>query len=200
MIFDFSFRERGFLHHRPHDRFRPAIEATVHHELLELGDRCCLRIIGHGEVRIIPVRLDAQTLEPVALHIHPRGGKVATLFAKFKNRHLVLVHALGAVFLFDLPFDRQAMAIPAGHEQRVLSHHLLRANDNVFQDMVQRMAHMDGTIGIRRTIVENEFLSGCALLPQLFVKIKLGPARQHFRLALWQACLHRKGRIGQAQG
>jgi hypothetical protein len=41
----------------------------------------------------------------------------------------VLVLALGAVLLLDLPFDRQAVAVPAGHVVGVLAQHLLAAID-----------------------------------------------------------------------
>ena len=54
-------------------------------------------------------------------------------------RDCVLVLALGAILLLDLPFDRQAVAVPARHVVRVVAEHLVRADDDVLQDLVQRV-------------------------------------------------------------
>jgi hypothetical protein len=107
--------ECGFLHHRPHHRLGAAIERAVRRELHHLARDLRFRRIGHGAVVVIPVPDAPEAHELLALHVDPVLGKGAAFAAEFDDRHLVLVAALGAVFLLDLPFDRQAVAIPAGH-------------------------------------------------------------------------------------
>ena len=61
-----------------------------------------------------------------------------------------------------LPLDRQAVAVPARHIGRILAEHLLRAVDDVLQDLVQRGAEMDVAVGVGRAVVQDEFLAARA--------------------------------------
>jgi hypothetical protein len=63
---------------------------------------------------MVPVAQHAQALEFPGLNLDPPGGIFAAAGAELGLGDLVLAPALGAQFLFDLPLDRQAMAVPAG--------------------------------------------------------------------------------------
>ena len=198
-IFDFGFGQRGLFDDRPHDGLGAAIERAVHQEFLELAHDHRFGVIGHGEVGIIPIALHAETLEFLALHIHPLLSELAAFAAEFERRHLVLVLALLAVLLLDLPFDGKAVAVPAGHVGGVLAHHLLRADDDVLQRLVEGMADMDVAIGVGRAVVKGEGLAALGFFPQALVEVHLLPAGEPFRLALGQARLHGEVGLGQEE-
>jgi len=118
------------------------------------------------------------------------GGKVATLLAKFIDRHIILVLALGAVLFLDLPFNRQTVAIPARHIIAVKAAHLERAGDDVLEDLVERMANVQMTIGVRRSVVQHIFLAVFCVFTQALIKIHLVPAGDNFRLFFRQTGPH----------
>ena len=132
-----------------------------------------------------------------ALGIDPVLGIGAAFGAEFLRRDLVLVELLLAVLLLNLPLDRQAVAIPAGHIRRILAQQALRAHHHVLEDVVQRMADVHVAIGIGRAIVEHELLTPGTRLAQLLVQPAFNPARQNTGLLLGQARLH--GEIGLRQ-
>ena len=112
----------------------------------------------HGEVRIVPVALDAEAAELLALHVDPVFGELPALAPELDDGDGVLVLAGGAVLLLDLPFDRQAVAVPAWDVVGVLAQHLLRAIDHVLQDLVEGGADMDVTVGIGRAVMPSSRL------------------------------------------
>ncbi len=146
-----------------------------------------------------PVAFDAQALKFLALHLDPVLREVAALFAEFVDLDLILVLSLGAVLLLDLPFDRQAVTIPARNVVRVVAKHLVRARNQIFQNFIECMADMDVAVRIRRAVVENEFLAALRGLAHQLVEIDLLPARENLRLLLGQAGAHRKIGLGQEQ-
>ena len=127
-------------------------------------------------------------------------GEGATLLAEFVDRHRILVLALGAILLLDLPFDRQSVAIPARNVIGVPARHLLRAHHQVLQDLVECRADMDIAIGIGRTVMEDEEVTAFRILPQTGKEIHRLPALEDVRLLLRQARLHREAGLGQEQG
>ena len=113
-------------------------------------------MVVHRQIGVVPVARDAKALEFSALHINPAFSKAAAFLAEIDDVHIVFVQALGAVLLFDLPFNRQAVAIPTRHIACVFAHHLLAAHHHVFQNFVQRMADVQMAVRIGRAIVQRE--------------------------------------------
>src|SRR3546814_16098164 len=74
----------------------------------------------------------------------------------FYDRHVVLVLAAGAVLLLDLPLDRQAVAVPAGHVDGLPPGHVLRAVDDVLEDLVQRVADVQVAVRVGRPVMQDE--------------------------------------------
>ena len=151
----------------------------------------------HCLVGLIEIALDAQTLEFLGLHRHPVLGVGAAFLAEFEHRRrfleVGLFLALGAVvLLLDLPFDRQAVAIPARHVVGIEPAHLERAGDHVFQDLVERMADMDIAVGVGRAVMQHIFRTSGGGGAKLVVKPHLLPAGNQFGLLLGQAAAHRK--------
>ena len=85
-------------------------------------------------------------------------GIGAAFGAELQHRHRILVAAGLAVFLLDLPLDRQAVAVPAGDVVGVVAGHLARAVDHVLQDLVQRVADMQVAVGVGRPVMQDEVL------------------------------------------
>ncbi len=200
MILDLGLGQRGLLDHRPQDRLRPLVEPAIDQELADLAHDLRLGAVSHRRVRVVPVADYAEALKLLLLLLDPVGGEVAAFLAELRDRHAVLGLVLGAVFLLDDPFDRQAVAVPARHVGRVLAEHLLRTVDHILQDLVQRMAEMDLTIGIRRSVMQDELLSTLGGLAQPLVKPHLLPALDQLRFERWQAAAHRKIGFGQENG
>ncbi len=161
LVLDLGLGERGLLHHRPHHRLRAAIELAGRGELHHLAGDLRLGRESHGRVGVVPVAVDAEALELLALHVDPVLGEGAAFLAELDHRpDVVLVLALGAVLLLDLPFDRQAVAVPARHIVGIVAEHLLRARDDVLQDLVERVADMDVAVGVGRAVMQDEFRRG----------------------------------------
>ena len=108
--------------------------------------------------------------------------------------------ALGAIGLLDLPFDRQAVAVPARHVVAVVPQHLLALHHEILEDLVQRMPDVDVAVGVGRAIVQHELGPPLGSLADLPVKVRLLPPLEQLRLKLRQACPHRKRRLRQEQG
>jgi hypothetical protein len=57
---------------------------------------------------------------------------------------------------FDLVLDGQAVAVPARHVGRVEAGHGLGADDDVLEDLVERVADVDAAVGVGRAVVQHE--------------------------------------------
>ena len=202
LIFHFRFRQRGLLHHRPHDWLGAAIEQAVFGEFHDLAGDLRLRVKAHGGVGMGPVAGHAEALEFLALGVEPALRIGAALPAEGDHGGAVgelgLGLALGAVIVFlDLPLDGQAVAVPARHIVRVLAQHGLRAADHVLEDLVQGVADVDVAIGVGRAIMQHEFGPTASGLAHELVEVHRLPAGEDLRLLLRQACAH--GELGLRQ-
>ena len=81
LVLDLGFGERGLLHHAPHHRLGAAIERAVLRELHQLARDLRLGRKAHRGVGMVPVALDAEPLELLALHVQPVLG-IGAAFAR----------------------------------------------------------------------------------------------------------------------
>ena len=197
LIFNLSLGQRRLFNRRPHDWLRAAIKLAALGELQQLGNNRRLGLKIHRQIGIIPIGIDAQPLQLLALRIDPILRISAAFGAELDSGNFVLVQLFLAILLLNLPFNGQAMAIPTGDIRGVLAKQSLCADNHVFQDMVQRMADMHVTIGIRRAIMQDELLPPTTAIAQVRIEILLLPARQNARLLLRKASLHREVGFGQ---
>jgi hypothetical protein len=159
VVLDLGLGQRGLLDRAPHHRLRALVERAGHEELHELLGDHPLGVEVHRQVGVGPVAGDAEALELLALDVDPTPCEVTAFLAEVDHVDLVLVEPLGAVLLLDLPFDGQAVAVPAGDVAGVLPHHLLGADDHVLQDLVQRVPDVEVAVGVGRAVVEREALA-----------------------------------------
>ena len=199
LVLDLGLGQRGALDHAPHHRLGAAVELAGHGEFQELAGDARLGVEIHRRIGLFEIALDAQPLELLGLHLDPVRREVAAFLAELVDRHLVLVLALGAILLLDLPLDRQAVAVPAGHVVGVEAAHLERAVDDVLQDLVERMPDMDVAVGIGRAVMQHIARPACRTFAQPPVELHVLPALDEQRLLLGQAGAHREIRARQVQ-
>ena len=118
------------------------------------------------------------------------------MIAECRRIHL---HARLADLLFHIQFDRQAVAIPTRNIRRIETAQRFRFDNNVFQDFIDGMADMQIAVGIRRPVVQNEFIAAGAGGANRGVQIFFLPALHLLRFALGQIGLHRELGLGQVQ-
>ena len=198
VIFNLGFGQGGFLDRRPHHGLGALIERAIHQELLEFLGNHAFGVEIHRQIGVFPLAGDAKALELLALDVDPTLRKVTAFLAELIDRHAVFVLALLAIFLFDLPFDRQAVTVPSRDVARIMAHHLLRPDNHVFQDLVQRVADMEIAIGIGRAVMQREGFAAL-FFAQTVIDPDFLPFFQPHRLALGQARAHRKLGSGQVQ-
>ena len=158
-VLHFGLGERGLLDHGPQNRFRTAEQAAVHQEFSDLCRDARLGIVGHRRIGVVPIAHDTKAFEFLALDVNPMVCELTAFLAELRNRNLILILAFGAVLLFDLPLDRQAVAIPTRYIIRVFTHHLLRSVDHIFQDLVQGVTDMEIAVRVWRAIMQNKRLA-----------------------------------------
>ena len=200
LILDLGLGQRGLFDRAPHHRLGPAIELAGGGELQEFGDDRRLALGLHGEVGVVPIGHHAQPLELLALHIDPVLGVGAAFGAEFEERDLVLVLLGLAILFLDLPFDRQAVAIPARNVGRVAAQEVLGAADHVLDRVVQRVADVHVAVRVRGPVMVHEGLTPPAGIAQLLVQFLGFPARGNNRLLLGEAGLHRELGLRQEDG
>jgi len=171
------------------DRFASLVEPVPFGKACQLAGSRRLVAGGHGQVGMLPVAENAQSTEFIALDVDPFTGISATLFTYLGLAHLPL---LLAELLIDFQFNRQAMAIPARDIRCIKTLHALAFDNNVFEDLVQRVADMDIAVGIRRAIVQGKVRLVWIRLTDQTVEVKFSPTLYDFRFALRQVAAHRK--------
>lgn len=148
-----------------------------------------------GEVGIVPLGQHAQTLEALALGVHLLDGHLAAELTNLDGGELV--ELLGTQRLLDLVLDGLAVAVPAGDVRRLVAAHGPVAVDDVLADLVLRMAQVDGAVGVRGTVVQDELLVPLVLLEELLVELVLIPLREALGLVLGERRPHGKPRLGE---
>ena len=205
LILDLGFGQRGALDHRPHHRLGATVKLVGRREFQQFAGDARFRVIGHGGVGVVEIADDAEALELVALHLDPLFGIGAAFLAERHHggrlRKVGLRLALGAIILFlDLPLDRQAVAIPTGHIVRVETTHLEGTDDDVLEDLVQRMADMDVAVGVGRAVMQHVFWTPGGGFAQALVEVHVLPALDQRRFLFRQAGAHREFRLRQIKG
>ena len=196
-VLDFRFGQRRAAVDAPVNRLLAFVDESALHEFSERPRDCRLVPEIHRQIRVRPV---AQNPEPLKLLRH-RGDEAlrvrAARSAEFGHRHVALLRAQLAI---DLQLDRQAVAVVARLVRRVEAGHRSRLDDEILEHFVERGAHVDVAVGVRRTVVQNVFLLPFPARLDFSVQIHGGPARERLRLARREVRLHRKMGPRQVDG
>jgi hypothetical protein len=192
-VLDLELGQRGAAVEAPVDRLEPAVDEASLDHALEGAQLAGLVGEIHGLVGMVPFAQHAQALEVPHL-LRDLLGRVGAAL----GLHLVAAQ-VAAVLLFDRVLDRQAMAVPAGHVERVVALELARLGDHVLQDLVDGVAHVDLAVGIRRAVVQDELGRAVARIAQAVVAALVVPFLDPTRFALGQVAAHRERGVGQVQ-
>ena len=193
LVLDFGLGQRRGAVQAPVHRLQPLVEVTLFEDSAERADFVGLGLECHRQVRVVPLAKNAEADEVLLLALDLLGGKGARQFA-----HLVAGNVLAVQFL-DLVLDRQAVAVPAGNIRRIETGQRLRANDDVLENLVHRVADMDVAVGIGRAVVQDETRASLGGLANLLVELLLLPERNPLRLTFGEIAAHREGGIGQIE-
>ena len=121
-------------------------------------------------VGIVPAAEDADALELRALQV---DVLLRVLAAGVADRDGVHLELLAAELLVDLDLDGQAVAVPAGDVGRVEAGHGLGLDDEVLEALVERVAQVDGAVGVGRAVVQDVLGSAGAGRANLRVEVRV---------------------------
>jgi len=191
--------QRGVVGDAPVDRLLAAVEVALGRGLGEGPDDLRLVLLVHGEVRLVPAREQAEPLELALLPIDPLLRVAATGGDDRRPVHLAL---LGPELLVDAQLDRETVAVGAGEEVGHLALHVPILDDDVLEDLVERVAEVDVPVGVGRTIVKHE--AGSPSLGVLGHEAGedplLLPLLQELRLPNGEVGLHGEVGLGKIDG
>ena len=192
-VFNLRFGERRSAIEAPVHRLQPLENiATLHH----FGQRAeFVRLVGeiHREIGIVPVAEHTEADEISLLDVHLLRRVSAAKRAHLGGRQMLAVSHL------HLVLDGQTVAIPTRHIRRVEPGQRFGADDDVFQDFIERVPEVQIAVGVGRAIVQDEFWPSGAGCADSLVELVLLPGGNPARLAARQIAAHGEGRIGQIQ-
>ncbi len=196
LVLDLGLCKRRAAVHAPVHRLHALQQMAIGNDAPERAHDIGLEGKIHGEIGILPVTEHTEANEILALALHLAEGIVATVRAK-----LVMAdsHARLADLLLDIELDRQSVTVPTRHIGSIVAVQCACLDDDVLQDLVHRVPDMDLAVGVRRTVVQDEFRSPGPCRPNLSIDILGLPARQHLGLARGQVRLHGKSGLGKVQ-
>ena len=195
-IFNFCFSQCGF-----------AVGAPIHSLLAFVN----VALVGHfaenfqflgfqmgikGDIGVSEITNYAHADEIGLLDGNPFLGIGQAFSTKFQRSHVGPVFA--GILQYRI-FDRKSVGIPAGNIVGFIAGHMLVADNDILQCLVQCMADMNLAIGIRRSIMKNK--GRCAVLSSLFlsgmIEVMFLPEIHKARFLLRQIAAHGEIRLRQ---
>ena len=189
-ILDLGFSQSRVASLAPVNRLAALVDLAACVHLGEHAHVSSLIAVVEGEVWLVPVAANPEPLELGALHVDVFHRPVVTELAELGLRNLG--HLLRSELLLDHVLDRLAMTIPAGNVRRVVAAHGLVLDDEVLKHLVVGRAHVDMTVGVRRSVVEDESRRVFAAFDRATVDVHFVPAREPLVLTSRQIGAHRE--------
>ena len=149
LIFHFRFGQRRLRAGAPKNRLHAFVNEAFLDEDREGAENFRFVSRIEREIGMLPIAEDAEPLELLALDVDKLARERFRFLAHLERRK-------PARFLHDFVFDRQPVAIPAGHVRRAKSRHRFRFHHEILQDFVERGAHVDVAVRERRAVMEDE--------------------------------------------
>ena len=102
----------------------------------------------------------------------------------------------------DFVLNRHTVAVPARYVRRIKARHRARFNDDILQNLIDRVTNVNVTVGIRRAVVQNKFRTVLLSrhLADFLVAFLFLPLSNPLRFAFGQITTHRKWRVQQIDG
>ena len=197
LVLDLGLGERRAAVDAPVDRLLAFVDQALLDEPAERARDRRLILEVHRQVRIVPRAEDAEALELLAHRADEALGVRAARAAEVGDRHLALLRAELAI---DLQLDRQPVTVVADDVRRVEPGHRPRFDDELLEDLVERRAHVDVAVGVRRAVVQHELRRAGPARANLPVEVHRGPPGERLGLARRQVRLHREVGARQVDG
>ena len=197
VVFHFGFGQGGATVGTPVHRLGTFVQVTVFNDLGHGADDVGFGAKVHGQVGVFPVTQHAQPDEIGLLRFDLGLGVFAALGAELGGGDLL---ARLADHAFYFQFDGQTVAIPARHIGGVETGEALGLDDDVFEDLVDRVTDVNAAVCIGGAIVQNERRLARFGAANGAVKILIVPTFQHVGFALGQIATHRKLGFRKIQG
>ena len=196
LVFHLGLGQRRAAVHAPVHGLVAFLEMPVRREFAEGAHDVRLGAEIHREIGIGPVAQHTEADEILALALHLALRVLTALLAKFRGTHL---DARFAHFLLDVQFDRQAVAIPAGHVGRIEARQRAGLHDHVLQDLVHGVPDVDLAVRVGRAVMQDEGGCSAARGTDLSVDVLGLPAGQRLGLAGGEVRLHGEAGLRQVQ-
>ena len=145
---------------------------------------------------MLPVAEHTDALEALHLHVDIVLGELVAGGAEGGNGHGLVVEL---VLLDDGALDGHAVVVPAGDIGRVVAAHRVGTGDEVLQGLVERVTHVQSTVGERRAIVQGEAGLALVFFEHQVIEVHFLPVLEHLRLALGKTRAHREAGLGHIQ-
>lgn len=113
-----------------------------------------------SNVTVIKIADNAHADKIGFLDFNPFLCVFQTFAAQFKNGHIRPI--LSRIFQYGI-FNRKAVGIPAGDIVCHVPRHVLVADNNILQCLIQGMSDMDLAVRIRRSVMKHEAGRACFL-------------------------------------
>ena len=180
----------------PVHRLQALVNVAFLGHLTKNLDLACLKLRLQSQVGVLKVTNNAQTLELVAHDVDVFGCEFFTDLAQLQLGDVLFLVA-DRRQCFQL--NGQAVSIKTGHIRSLEALHVLLADNDVLDDLVQGSTHVDIAVCVRRAVVQDELGLPLVMLHQVVVQVVLFPVLEHGGLLLGQACAHLKQGLGQIQ-
>ena len=198
LVFDFGVGERGAVVDAPVDRPQTAIDEAGLEEPVKSLQSPRFVGAGHGAVGSHPSgqkRRAGRTGWSADRRTFARtrgngGGTPPAGISSF----------LATELLVDFDLDGKAVAVEARDVRGIEAGHGFTLDDEVLEALIQGMAQMERSVGVRRAVVQDPSRSAAAGLTNLLIEAGFLPALQARWLVLRQVRLHRESGAGQRQG
>ena len=180
-VLDLSLSQSGAAVGTPVDRLQTLVDIALLGHLAEDLDLTGLKLGLEGQIGMLKIADNAQTLELVAHDVDVLGGELLADLAQLELGDVLLLLADGGQ---GLQLNGQAVGIKAGHIGSLEALHVLLADDDVLDDLIQRGTHVDIAVGIRRAVVQDELRFALVVLHELVVQVVVVPILEHDRFLL----------------
>src|SRR5215469_4840908 len=197
LVLDLRLSEGGSIVDAPVDGLQALVDEALLEKVVESFDDAGLVGIGHRQIGIVPATKHADTLELAALEVDVLLGVVPAGFTDGQGVHLEL---FAAELFVDLDLDGEAVAVPAGNVGGVEASHGLGLDDEVLDALIEGVAEVDGTVGVRGTVVKDVLGGTGPGGANLGVEVLFLPDGEPQGLVDREVGLHGEGGLGQIEG
>ena len=166
-VLNLRFREGGLTLRAPIYRLQAAVDITLVSHLGKDLDLLRLKLVLQGDVRIVPFADAAKTLELLTLIVDIACDELLTELAQLNHGNIGRVADTRFLSCFQL--GGQTVGIPSRYKGRFETRHILIADDEILEYLIQRMAEVNVAVRIGRSVMQHKQGLSLVALHQLII-------------------------------